>query len=274
MQRSSARQAERVFVAEGTTSVQSALVAGAPIEGIYVAPEWRASKAASLVVERAAAAGHRVHELAAGVMEKVADTVTPQPVCAIVGALDVGLEDIVAPLPAQFGASPALSPDGAPSRYATPPVLVCVDVRDPGNLGAVLRSAGASGAGAVVCCSGGVDPYNPKAVRASAGAIFHVPIVVGVTPTETLSALSAAGYRCWATVPAGGTDYLVAELGGPTAFVLGNESKGLDDKTRALLDGALTIATSEPTESLNVAMAATVLCFEMARRRRAGLPVP
>ena len=91
-------------------------------------------------------------------LEKVAGTVTPQPVLAVVRTPEATIEDLA---DAQL-------------------VIVCVDVRDPGNAGALIRSADASGAGGVVCCDGTVDPFNPKTVRASAGSVLHVPVVTGV----------------------------------------------------------------------------------------------
>jgi TrmH family RNA methyltransferase len=186
-----------------------------------------------------------VHELAPGVIERVADTTTPQPVMAVAGAVDVPIASL---------AQASL-------------VLVCVDVRDPGNLGTVLRSAEAAGAGGVACCDGSVDVYNPKCVRASAGALFHVPVVAGGDPLEVLATLESYGLRRLGTQPAGGTPYHRTDLGRPTALVLGNEAWGLPDEVSGLLDEEVTIPMAGRLESLNVGMAAAVLCFEAARQR-------
>lgn len=253
LRRSSVREAERAFVAEGANIVEAALDAGAPIESLFLAAGWRSSPATVEIVKRAKASGLRAFELGAGVMERVADTVSPQSVCAVVSAVDLGLEDVV--------------PGGGPGEVPKV-VLACVDVRDPGNLGAVLRIAGATGVSSVICCTGTVDPFNPKVVRASAGALFRVPIVTDVDPVRALERLAELGYRRWATVPRGGTDYGLADLDGPTALVLGNEGAGLPDEVLERLDGSLTIPMADGTESLNVAMTAAVLCFETARRRR------
>jgi len=253
LRRSSVRDAESAFVAEGANIVEAALDAGAPVESLFLAAGWRSSPATVEIVKRASASGLRAFELGPGVMERVADTVSPQSVCAVVGAVDLGLQDVV--------------PGGQPGE--TPKVvLACVDVRDPGNLGAILRIAGATGVSSVICCTGTVDPYNPKVVRASAGALFRVPIVTDVDPGQALERLAELGYRRWATVPRGGTDYVLADLDGPAALVLGNEGAGLPAEVLERLDGSLTIPMADGTESLNVAMTAAVLCFETARRRR------
>jgi RNA methyltransferase, TrmH family len=253
LRRSNVREAEHAFVAEGAKVVEAAIEAGAPIESLFVSAGWRSSAATVAVVERANGIGLRVFELGPGVMERVADTVSPQSVCAVVGAVDLRLDELVS---------------GSASAATRDVVIVCVDVRDPGNLGSILRVAGATGVSGVICCAGTVDPYNPKVVRASAGALFRLPLVTGVAPGEALGVLAEHGFRCWATVPAGGTDYASADLDGPTALVLGNEAAGLPEDVVARIDGALTIPMAEGTESLNVAMTAAVLCFEVARRRR------
>lgn len=237
----SARQAERVFVLEGAKVLSEALDAGLALETVFVAPGARLP-----VVARALDAGARVYDLAPGVMELVAGTVTPQPVIAVAPFVDVALAEI---------------------ERATL-IVVCVDVRDPGNAGTVLRSAESSGAGGVVCCDGSVDLYNPKTVRASAGSLFHVPVVAGGQPVEVLQRIGTWGHQRLGTTSRGGLDYLQADLTRPTALVLGNEASGLPAAFDEVLDGSLTIPMAGRGDSLNVGMAAAVLCFEAARQRR------
>jgi TrmH family RNA methyltransferase len=257
-------------VVEGVNVLVAALDAGAAIESVYVSPEGRSHAAVSDVVSNAHARGIRVHDLGAGVMERVADTVTPQGVCAVVGMLDVPLERA---LSAAIPLTPPTVPTAPTPPAPQPPVtgrtvLVCVDVRDPGNLGAVLRSADASGAEAVICCEGTVDPYNPKVVRASAGSLFHIPIVVSPDSLSTLAELSSAGFLRLGTSAHGGTDYVEVDFRSRVALVLGNEAAGLPDDVASAVDGMVVVPMYGRAESLNVAMAATVLCFEAARQRR------
>lgn len=241
-------------MAEGVKIVMAALDAGAAVESLYVAPEGRAEAAVEELARRALEQGARVFDLASGVMERVADTVTPQPVCAVVADVRVAVDDLIRPLGQGAGADRLL--------------LVCVDVRDPGNLGALIRSGAAAGAAGVVCCEGTADPLNPKTVRASAGALFAIPVAAGGRAADTLAAIRSAGVRAVGTVASGGTDYASADLSGDIALVFGNEATGLADDLLVQLDELVTIPMAGATESLNVAMTATVLGFEVARRRR------
>ena len=243
LSRRSAREDERVFVVEGAKVLSEALDAGIDVESVYVV----AGAPADRTVERAVAAGARLSTLAPGVLERVADTVTPQPVLAVVPFVDRPLDAL------------------RDARL----LVVSVDVRDPGNAGTLLRSAEGAGADGVLCCEGSVDVYNPKTVRASAGSLFHVPVVVGGDPVEVLSELASWGVRRLATSASGGRDYTDVDLTEPTAFVLGNEANGLPSEVANLVDDLVTIPMRGRTESLNVGMAAAVLCFEAARQRRA-----
>jgi TrmH family RNA methyltransferase len=172
--------------------------------------------------------------------------VTPQPVVAVVPYVDL-------PLASLRGASM---------------LVVAVDIRDPGNAGTILRSAEAAGAGGVVCCGGSVDVFNPKTVRASAGSLFHVPVVAGGSPVDVLQEVATWGVERLATVADGGRDYADVDLTRPLAFVLGNEAHGLPADLASEIDATVTIPMLGRTESLNVGMAAAVLCFEAARQRR------
>jgi len=240
LDRSSARRREGVFVVEGPTPVADALDAGAHLECLFVAPGG-----GEPVVERASSLGVPVFELAPGVLERVAGTVAPQPVLGVARMVDAELAEL---------ADATL-------------VVVCVDVRDPGNLGTVLRSAEAAGVGGIICCDGSVDLYNPKCVRASAGSLFHTRVVARGDPVKVLGTLGEWGLRRLGTRPGGGQPYHRVDLTAPTALVLGNEAHGLPAQAAAALDGWVTIPMAGRSESLNVGMAAAVLCFEAARQR-------
>jgi RNA methyltransferase, TrmH family len=215
------------------------------VEAVFVEDRARSSPEVSAVLDAALERGARVFDLASGVLERVADTVTPQPVLAVVGMPARTLDDLA---DASF-------------------VVVCVDVRDPGNAGAVIRVAHAAGAGGVVCSVGTVDPFNPKTVRASAGSVFHIPVVVAGDAPDVLDTLGRHGLRRLAAVARGGSPYTEVDLIAPLALVLGNEATGLPAPLEDRLDARMTIPMEGGAESLNVSTAAAVLCFETARRR-------
>jgi TrmH family RNA methyltransferase len=229
-------------VIEGPKLLEEALAAGAAVTDVFAA-----TGEGGRLLARAVEGGARRHDLAPGVMERVADAVTPQPVAAVVEAVDVHLDAVDE---ADF-------------------LVVCVDVRDPGNLGTVLRTAELCGAGGVICCEGSVDLYSPKTVRASAGSLFHVPVVAGGEPLEVLDRLGRWGLRRLGTHAREGTPCDEVDLTGPTAFVLGNEAHGLPPALSPALDATVTVPTAGRTESLNVGMAAAILCYETARQRKA-----
>jgi RNA methyltransferase, TrmH family len=246
LRKRSLRAAEHAVVVEGAELLSVALAAGAAVEAVYVAPEGAATPAVVEVTDRVLAGGGRVFDLAPGVMERVASTVTPQPLLAVVS---------YAPTPLDRLAGATL-------------VVVCVDVRDPGNLGTVIRSADAAGVDAVVCCDGTVDPTNPKCVRATAGSLFHVPVVEGGSAVDAVAGLARLGLTTVATVVRGGTDYAAFDWTQPVAVVLGNEAGGLDEELVATLDAGVTVPMAGRAESLNVGVSAAVLCFEALRQRR------
>ncbi|MFI5046009.1 MAG: TrmH family RNA methyltransferase [Acidimicrobiia bacterium] len=239
----SARASEHAFVIEGPRAVDAALDRGAPLDAVYLGP--RAEQAFASLVARLRAAGVPIERLKDGVLERIGSTVTPQPVLA------------VAPKPRADRA--VLHGNGL--------VLVAVEIGDPGNLGTILRSAEASGVHAIVIEAGSVDAYNPKVVRASAGAIFGVPLLEGWSVMDALDELRGAGRACYGTAASGGSRPDEVDLAAPAAVLLGNEARGLGTDVAARVDGWITIPMASPAESLNVAMAATVVCFEAARQR-------
>src|SRR5262249_2430115 len=157
-------------------------------------------------------------------------------------------------------------------------VLVALGIGDPGNLGTLVRSAEAAGAAAILLGPGSVDAYNPKVVRASAGAIFGIPVVdaasEGWSAVEALDALGELGRQRLGATATRGVPYTAVDFSRPTAVVLGTEAHGIDPGVDARLDGHVHIPMAGPAESLNVAMAGTVLCFESARQLRFGAATP
>ncbi len=237
------RQSDRRFLVEGVQGLREAIASGAIVDSLF----HRGS--ADEVVEAARRAGVETIEVSEDVMAKLTSTVTPQGVVAVVRFVDVRLEEIAA--------EPAC-------------VAVLHSVRDPGNAGTVMRSADAAGADAVVFSATSVDVYNPKAVRASAGSLFHLPVVRAADTTGALQELRSRGCRVYAMDAGGEADLYELDLTRPTAFLFGNEAWGLPPEVASLADATVRVPIRGRAESLNLAAAATVCLFEWARQLREG----
>ena len=182
----------------------------------------------------------------------MAETVTPQGVLGVAPLLDVPLAEALA---------------GEPRLVA-----LLEAVNDPGNAGTVVRAADAAGADAVVLTEGSTDPHGGKCVRASAGSLWHLPVVSGPPVLEAVEAARAAGLQVLATTGSGADDLDdlldAGELARPTAWLLGTEAAGLSDEALAAADRTVRIPLRGRAESLNLATAASVVLFASARAQR------
>lgn len=258
-----ARSEERAFVVEGPAVVAEALAlprnpgGGGPgadraaadavgsftsrVEAVFVDADGSPE-----LVAAAAAQGVDVYPVTSGVLASVLDTVNPQPVAAIVGNRQWVVDDLGRGL-----------------------VLLLVDPRDPGNAGTLIRSAEAAGAAGIVFTGGAVDPTNPKVLRASAGAGLRFPVVVAPDTDAVIDKLAAGGRALVATViDDAAVSYDEVDLN-HVVVALGNESHGLSASVMARADLQMTIPLVGPTESLNLGVAGSVICFEALRQRRA-----
>ncbi|MGP3999731.1 TrmH family RNA methyltransferase [Streptomyces sp. 8N706] len=250
------RVKERRFIAEGPQAVREAALhrgGGEPTLTELFATAEAADRHAG-IIEAARDAGARVHTAGDDVVADLSQTVTPQGLVGVCRFLDQPFDEILA-------ARPRL-------------VAVLANVRDPGNAGTVLRCADAAGADAVVLTDASVDLYNPKAVRASVGSLFHLPVAVGVPVEQAVQGLQKAGVRIVAADGAGerdlDTELDEGVLGRPTAWIFGNEAWGLPEETRALADTVVRVPIHGKAESLNLATAAAVCLYASARAQRAA----
>jgi RNA methyltransferase, TrmH family len=244
------RQRERAFLAEGPQAVAEAHRCGAPITDLFVTVPARARYHG--LVTAIAAAGIPVHVVSGEVMGELAQTVTPQGLLAVCGFIDVQLAAVTAPAPRL--------------------VALLANVRDPGNAGTVLRTADAAGAQAVVFGDASVDLYNGKCVRASAGSLFHLPVVARARLEEAVVTMRDAGLRIVAADGRAGRSLddpdVQARLGEPTAWMFGNEAWGLPPELVALADEPVAVPIYGRAESLNLAAAAAVCLYASARAQR------
>ena len=217
---------------EGPTLVADAVAAGVDLLEVYAEPD--------AVVPP----GLDVIAVEAGVLATVTDAVTSQGVAAIARIAHVALTDI---------------PTAAP-------VLVAVGIADPGNAGTLLRSAEAAGFGAVLFTSGSADPFAPKCVRASAGSVFRVPVLRGGEAATVLDEVGGTGRRRIAARAHDAVPLDDADLAGAVAVVVGSEAHGLPTGLDDHVDQWVSIPMAGRVESLNVARAGALLCYEVFRR--------
>jgi RNA methyltransferase, TrmH family len=262
------RERARMFLAEGPQAVREALATADVLTELFVTAEGRARypELAALATGQ----GAPVHEIGGGLMAELAQTITPQGLLGVCRFVDVPLAGLLT----------------RPPRLA----VVLANVRDPGNAGTVLRTADAAGAGGVIFAAASVDPYNSKCVRASAGSLFHLPVVKLAAGDDGAASSSLAGAAgpgldaALAGLRAAGLQVLAADgsasrlldapggpdLARPTAWLFGNEAWGLPDSLLALADEVVAVPIYGRAESLNLAAAAAVCLYASARQLRSA----
>jgi TrmH family RNA methyltransferase len=243
------REAGR-FLAEGAQSVREALGRPGTVLELF-ATETAARRHADLLERAPSGAVSVISERAAA---GLSETVSPQGLVAVCTRPDPGLADVLA---------------GRPRLVA-----ILVESNDPGNAGTILRTADAAGADAVLFAGDSVDPYNGKAVRAAAGSLFHLDVVTGLHPATAVAECRTVGLLTLATTGAAALDLdeLVdsGRLAAPTAWVFGNEARGLPGEVLAAADCSVRVPVHGRAESLNLAAAAAVCLYASARAHRPG----
>ena len=248
LSRRPARAERRLFLADGPKAVEGAL--GAPGCAVEVFATAAASEQYGALRGRAAEAGVAWTLVDDRALASLSDSVTPAGVVAVCRFLDVGVGEVLA---------------GADH------VVICADVRDPGNAGTVVRTADAVAADGVVLAGHAVDPYNPKTVRASVGSLFHLPVALAPDVAGAVTAARDAGLVVLAADGDGEVDLFEADalLRGRVAWLLGNEAWGLPPEVAELADHRVRIPVPGAAESLNLSTAAAVLLYATARARHA-----
>jgi TrmH family RNA methyltransferase len=239
----------RRFLAEGPQAVREA----ARVDGclVEVFADSAAAERHPDVADAVAVCGVPWTVVDVAAMAALADTVAPQGIIGVCGFVDVGLDALPA---------------------TTRLVAVCADVRDPGNAGVVIRCSDAAGADAVILAGTSVDPYNGKCVRSSAGSLFHLPVVTGVRVGQVADWCHRRGLRLLAADTGGVSlddESASGRLAAPTAWLFGNEARGLSSSDAAVADAVVGVPIHGRAESLNLATAAAVCLYASARAHRA-----
>lgn len=247
------RQQAGLFLAEGPQAVREALAAHV-VTALFVA----ALDDHRDLVDRATCAGVAAASMTSRELATLTDTVTPQGIVAVCRTIDRPVDAV-------------LRPDARLLVY-------CVQVRDPGNAGTVIRCADAFGADGVVLSAGSVDLYNPKTVRASVGSLFHLPLAVGADLESTVQTVRGRGLQVLAADGAGDVELTELAAAGaltrPTLWLFGNEAWGLPEADRRLADQAVRVPLYGAAESLNLATAAAVCLYASATEQRGPATAP
>jgi TrmH family RNA methyltransferase len=240
------RRRDGVAIVESLRALSAAISAQAAVELVLLRAEGRPEGVLEAAVRAAEEAGARCVVVERPVFERLASTSSPQGVIAVVKR-------------------PAWSLALLAARSET--LLVLDGVADPGNVGTLVRSAAAAGLGGVVVCRPSADPFGAKAVRASAGALWQVPVAEAEGAAAALEVLRRAGFACFGTSPRAGCTPCALPDRGPVAVVLGSEAHGTTPAVAAGIDGWVRVPMAPGVESLNVAMAGTLVAFALAWRR-------
>ncbi len=245
--KSAARRRDGIFLIEGVK-----MYAECPRErilSVYFSESFVKSNPAVYEDAYGAFGKDRVFMLTDADFLRVSDTKTPQGVLAVVRAENLSAEAVLS------------DPEGL--------YLFLESVQDPGNVGTILRSAEAAGVSGVVLNADSADVCNPKVIRSTMGSVFRMKFAVSEDLPATVKAFQASGGRVYAAHLKGSIPYTKADYRGKCAFLIGNESQGLSDALSALSDARVRIPMAGQVESLNAAMAATVLLYEAVRQRGA-----
>jgi TrmH family RNA methyltransferase len=254
--RRASRAEQRLFLAEGPQAVREALTVPGCVREVFALGATAAAHPDISVAAHEQGLPWRLVD--DGALAALTETVRPQGLVAVCGFLDQGLGELLARRPALLA--------------------VCADVRDPGNAGTVVRCADAAGAAGVVLAGSSVDPYNGKAVRASAGSLFHLPLVLaGSAPASVAAVLRDLRDDELTVLAADGSGEVDLDdaaddglLERRTAWLFGNEAWGLPAEVAALADHRVRIPIHGRAESLNLATAAAVCLYASARAHRRG----
>ena len=241
LRRRAQRDAAGEFLIEGPIAVAEALGSG-----VLVSEVFASEQAAPDVLDRVESAGVRLHRVTEQVIDAISEAVTPQGVVGVASMPATTLDDLV----------------------GGDLVVVLDEVSDPGNAGTLVRSALAAGAQGVVFCRGSVDPFGAKTVRSSSGTILRLPVVRDEALSDVCSRLRSDGFRIIGGDAEASAAADESDLTGRVALVLGNEARGLSASSRDLVDETVRISMPGPVESLNVAVAGSILLFECIRQRK------
>lgn len=238
-----AREEDGIYLVEGLRMFVEA--PEEKVREVFVSESFYKKKNEKLKLERW---GRKLEILSDSVFAHVSDTKTPQGVLVVMEQMKYSMEELL--------------------NVSTPLLMVLDNLQDPGNLGTILRTGEAAGVTGIIMSSDTVDIYNPKVIRSTMGSIYRVPFVYVDHLPDTVDMLHARGIHTYAAHLKGRDSYEKEDFRRGTAFLIGNEGNGLREETADAAEVYIKIPMCGEVESLNAAVASTVLMFEAARQRR------
>jgi len=248
------RELRKIFFVEGARIVKEALMSSAEIEEIIISEKALENEDIADAIRMAIKLGCDTYTVSETVFKSISETKNPQGILATIKMADCDLEEMII----------AKSIDVHEyEKY----FVILDEIKDPGNMGTIIRTADAAGFKGVIVSKGCVDVYNPKVLRSTMGSIFHIPINLSQDLSYALKEIKTQNIKVYAAHTKGNLYYYEADMTQSTAIVIGNEAFGISDKTMELADELISIPIRGRAESLNASVAAGILMYEPLRQK-------
>ena len=249
------RELRKIFFVEGARIVKEALVSSAEIKEIIISEKASENEDIAETICMANKLGCDIYTVSETVFKSISETTNPQGILATIKMADYDLEEMII----------AKSIDVCKcDKY----FVILDEIKDPGNMGTIIRTADAAGFNGVIVSKGCVDVYNSKVLRSTMGSIFHIPINLSQDLSYALKEIKSKNIRVYAAHTKGNLYYYEADMTQSTAIVIGNEAFGISDKTMELADELISIPITGRAESLNASVAAGILMYEPLRQKK------
>ncbi len=249
------RELRKEFFVEGARIVKEALMSSAEIKEIIISEKASENEDIAETICMAIKLGCDIYTVSETVFKSISETTNPQGILATIKMADYDLEEMII----------AKSIDVCKcDKY----FVILDEIKDPGNMGTIIRTADAAGFNGVIVSKGCVDVYNPKVLRSTMGSIFHIPINLSQDLSYALKEIKTQNIRVYAAHTKGNLYYYEADMTQSTAIVIGNEAFGISDKTMESADELISIPITGRAESLNASVAAGILMYEPLRQKK------
>jgi RNA methyltransferase, TrmH family len=241
------REEKGLFFAEGSRIVEEAVKENNDVIYTIISEDYISENESSFLLDKLEKSTSRNYVVPSGLFKELSDTETPQGILAVIALKKYSFND----------------------KAINNGLFLILDmIRDPGNMGTIIRTADAAGLTGVVITGGCVDAYNPKVVRSTMGSIFHIPLYYFDTGIDAIRFLKAKGIKIYASHLKGACSIYEADLTCPAAIIIGSEADGISEDTALQADMLVRIPMNGKAESLNASVAAGIIMYEAVRQRQ------